>query len=256
MILEHLERDTFISQTYTDIYDGTGGSDQFLRMWPVTSISQLVVSGILIQPASSPSIVGDSSVPFPGVGYRYEQWNGLPPGSPEAIELIGSRFYMGKQNVSVTYTAGYLVAGEPWTVPTGLAQVVVNQSYGPWIADNGVTYASGTPLVYVPNVLTAGLAIGQYSIVPPADAYGTPAIGTYVFAQADIGAGMLISYSYVPSTVEQCVLDLINEIYARRQRPGIRSTSIQGAQNSTYDNDALPKYIVKSLQPYKNVLPF
>ena len=48
-------------------------------------------------------------------GYLLEPWDGLPPGRPQALDLFDAIFRRGRQNVVVSYSAGYAVDGESAT---------------------------------------------------------------------------------------------------------------------------------------------
>jgi hypothetical protein len=93
----------------------------------------------------------------------------------------------------VTPVAGQVATafGEVGVVPATPFQVPVANA-GFFVADQGVVYATtGLPLTKV----TAGPAVGQYSV--------NPATGIYTFAAADQGAAVLISYNYTIATSGQ-----------------------------------------------------
>lgn len=239
-IMAYLQRSSFRSQTYVDTFDGKGGRTYFLNEWPVTSVQAVTVDGITV-PAS------DGKSP----GWLLQGWNGYPPGSPQGVELIGGYAYScGRGNVSITYTAGYLISAEPAVVPATPFEVFVKQPQGSWTADGGVQYASGGALVLV----TGTPSVGQYALIPTTT---TPAVGTggYQFAAADAAANVLISYSYVPTSVEEACMAWVGERYRARQRIGMRSQSIGGQTTTSYDLTDIPNYIKLDLQPYKKVLP-
>jgi hypothetical protein len=159
------------------------------------------------------------------------------------------------QNVQITYNAGYLVASEAQTIPTGTTppaqQVNVSQPYGLWIADGGVTFTDTTPST--PAVLVAGApAAGQYSF-QQAGQSGQSSPGVYQFSAADQGRPVAISYSFCPSSIEQVVLDLINERMAQRMRPGVKSRGLAGQETVTFDTASMPEWARRSLMPYMHV---
>lgn len=247
-VLDYCNRSTFRNILYNDIYNGTGTSVQFLRNWPVTSVVSLSIGGTTIQP--SPQQVPQVNVAYPGYGFRSIAWDGTIPGQPSTLELTSGNFWTGHQNVLASYNAGYLIPHEAWTIPSpvtplnqGLIQV--NQPYGTWIGDNGVVKASGTAMAFVAN---QNPNAGQYSIQ-------TGSSGAYLFNSADVGTNILISYSFVPFSVEQTVLDLINDTNSRKGRPGVRSKSLAGQETVSYDNSGLPAYAVSQLASYRNVIP-
>ncbi len=249
-VYEYLQRDSFVSREVTDILDGTGGQSQFVKEWPVTAISSVIVGNQTI-PESAPTTGGGSGSNVNwGYGYVWERWSGVAPGDPCCLSLRGGRFIQGPQTVQVTYTAGYLNA-ESWSAPNdGKYRVTLNQAKGPWLYDNGVVYAStGEALTLV---LTDPQE-GQYMVLPPSDT----GVGTYQFSEADAVSGALltISYSFVPYSVEQVVLDLINERMSSRTRIGVKSRSLSGQETTTYDTSGLPPYAARALQPYRRVIP-
>lgn len=257
LIVNKLNRTRLYSQTLTRVFDGVGNMQLVLPDYPVTSITYVQMGHSLIQP----SIVTPPGVAFPadssyGRGYRYVPWSGDLPGDPCVIELANSFFFMGPpQNIRVTYTAGYLVSNEPWIVPDTPYQVTVLQEQGIWCRDNGVTYGDGTPLTAVATAPTTG----QY--IPPPDA--TP--GLYTFSAGDLGASVLISYSFVPSDLEEAVNQMIAERYSYRDRIGEVSKSLGGQETIrwqrgsmgmpwSFDN-SLPPEVNDLIQPYVSVIP-
>lgn len=98
-IKSYIARDV-TSRTYTEKYNGAGGSVLLLREYPITAITSLTVN--------------DSVVPFAATsasyGYVFDD---------VAIYLHGALFSTGTQNIVVTYTAGYT------TVPPELVQACV-----------------------------------------------------------------------------------------------------------------------------------
>ena len=232
-ILSYLQRASLLSQTYTDTFSGNGGRKYFLNQWPVTSVQSVTVDGRAV--LQSP----DGIEP----GWVLDTWNGYPPGSEQAVTLIGGYcFNRGRANVSITYTAGYLVSNEAAVVPATPYQVTVAQPLGNWTQDAGVTYANGTPLVEVASAPT----VGQYSVA---------AGGVYTFAAADITSAVLISYSYVPASVDDACMNLVSERYRYRARIGMRSQSIGGQTTTSYDISDVPAYIKMQLQNFRSVLP-
>lgn len=235
-ILDELQRSSLISQTYTDVADGMGGSHEFLDNWPVTAVSQVIVDGQVI-----PEAVQQVGASFASVGWRLQPWDGYTPGDPQAVEMIGRCFTRGRLNVSITYTAGYLVSAEAWTIPATPFQVTAKQILGPWAADSGVTYADGTALVAV----ASSPAQGQYSV----------SAGVYTFNAADEGQSVLLSYSYTPASLEDTCINWVSERFRYRDRIGQKSKTLGGQETASYDLSDIPAYIKTQLQPFRKVLP-
>jgi hypothetical protein len=228
-ILDYLQRTSVISQSYTDIVDGTGGHCEFLDQWPVTSVTEVTIDGLIVPPSF----------------YRVQAWNFYPPGGPQAVELVDRRFPRGRQNVAITYQAGYLVSAEAATVPvSGSFQITAAQILGSWCADSGVTYQDGTALTLVSGPPGAG----QYTLVA-----GSP--GVYQFSAADAGAALSLSYSYIPATLEDACINWVAERFRYRDHIGQRSKSLGGQETLSYDLSAIPAYLQAQLQPYRKVLP-
>jgi hypothetical protein len=238
-VLSYLERSSLLMRTYTDTVDGQNNQNQFLENWPVLSVSSVSVNGNSISAAAYSTTNNN-----PTSGYFYEDWTGIPPGSPQQVELVGYQFYRGKQNVSITYTAGYGILNESQTVSN--ASALTNQQYGIWNYDNGVTYtSSGIPLTQV----SSNPAQGQYAIDPTT-------CGNYLFNVADDNAAVSISYSYVPAALEQAILDMINETMQRRNRPGLKSHNLATMESGSFETAyGIPPWAMTILQPYKSVLP-
>lgn len=237
-ILGELQRPSLISSPYTDLSDGFDHTAEYLDNWPVTAVSQVSCGAQIIPPA--PLQIGSNI--SSQYGYRLQPWDGYSPGGPQAVELVGGRFWRGHLNVSIAYTAGYLTS-ETWTVPSGGGAINTTQTMGPWAADSGVAYAAGGVLTKVPT----GPTVGEYSV--------NPSNGSYSFAAADGGQAVTISYSYVPSAIEDACINWVSERYQYRQRIGLRSKSLGGQETMSYDLSAIPKYIDLALQPYRKILP-
>lgn len=86
-VRSYLNRD-ISSQSYTETYDGTGGIVLSVPNYPITAVSSLIINNITI-PAATNSITA---------GYSFDSGR---------ITLYGYTFSRGKNNVTVTYTAGF-----------------------------------------------------------------------------------------------------------------------------------------------------
>jgi len=240
-VMGYLERGSFLNQEYREYFDGQNSSFQFTERWPVNSVIAVVVDNRTIQPANIVS--PDGSTNANSIGWRIETYDGIPPGEPQAIELIGYTYCRGRQNCLFQYTAGYLELADVQVVASGLA--AASMPYGVWLADAGVTYVStGAALV---KVATAP-AVGQYALNPAV-------LGGYIFNAADDAASVNLSYSYCPYTVEGVVWDMVSDALARRSRPSQASRSLAGQETASYVPSDIPRYAVRVLQPYKSVIP-
>ena len=231
-ILSYLQRPTLFQNTFSDVYDGTGGRRQVLRNFPVLSVAQVIVGSISIPAASNPVCSG----------YVLDPWDGYPPGRPQSISLRGHEFWRGFSNVQITYSAGFVIQNEPQTIPAGAPYAVqVNAPHGNWAVDQGVTYATGIAL----TPITSGTpAQGQYTVIN----------GIYTLAAADAGLGVLISYSYVPADIDQVCKEMVSERYKYRERIGTITKSLGGQESVSFSQKDMPDFLRTTLQPYRRVV--
>jgi hypothetical protein len=243
MVRAHTSRTCYALQSVVEVRDGTGTESLLLREWPVVAVSQVSIGRRIVPQSPGP----DQS------GWVLSPYLGFPPGEPQVVRLRGCQsFCLGSQNVSVAYQAGYVVSREPTTVVEvgGVVPVFqVQAPLGPWIADGGVVRAdTGAALQLVSG--TPGL--GQYSL--PTPAFGEQP-GQYQFSLADVGAQLLVSYSYVPSDLEQVVVEMVGERFAYRGRIGQRSKSLGGQETVSFSGSAMPEWAHIALRPYVSVVP-
>lgn len=246
MVLAWLDRGSILSQSYTDTYSGTGGTRLPLRMFPVTSISSLIVNNMAVTPGPANAV---SPSAWTGqAGYYLDAWDGIPPGRQQLLSVVGARFTQGYSNVTVTYTAGFLQANEQHTIPaSGSLYVYPNSVWGLCAADAGVTYAStGDALTAVASNPT----VGQYVAPSPLDR--TPR-NYWEFAAADAGVAVKINYSFVPYAIEGAVAELVAERLSYRQRIGQQSKQLGGQETASYLVTDLPDWVRTSLQPFRRV---
>jgi len=256
LIYGKLSRARTYSQTFTRTFDGVGNMQLVLPDYPVTSVSSVQNGAALVQQSVLP--VPGTTQPAgtcEGYGWRLIPWAGDLPGQNAVLEFNHGYFYMGAQNIKVTYTAGYLISGEAWTVPAASPfTVTVLQPQGIWCRDNGVTYANGTALTPV----ASSPAVGQYVVGPDS----TP--GLYTFSSADAGAAVLISYSFIPSPLEEATIQMVAERLSYRTRIGELSKSLggqetvrflRGGTGRPYTSTSLPPEVMDLIHDYVNVVP-
>jgi len=242
-----LNRNLLVPVTYTQQFSGQGTRQLVLPEWPLLGLSSLKVSGIVVPIAPQINDPNPPSVPY---GYRFQPWNGVPPGQPAVLDLIGLSFCRGFQNVVATYSAGYAVTGEAQTIPATPFQVTPNTPFGSWATDQGVSFAdTGVSLVAISSGTPT---TGQY--LPPAPGLGSPRL-TYTFAAADTLRTVLLSYGFIPGDLEQVAIELISERAAYRTRVGLRSQSLAGQETISYDISGIPAYACEMLRAYESVLP-
>ena len=203
------DRQVIAAQKVSEIRDGTGTPRMILHEWPVSSVESLVIGNQVIPPGVDPAANANYFSP----GFLFAPRLSVPPGQPCVLSLVGYNFQKGVLNTSISYTAGYLISNEPQTVKPGTPPfAVVDQPAGSWATDMGVVYAA----TGVPLTLTSGtLAQGEYTL-------GSQ--GQYLFATADVGAAVLISYGYVPEVMAQACLEGIQTLSALQTRdPAVKS---------------------------------
>lgn len=245
MVIGSLSRNSIMSRQFSRRLDGLGYKHSRIMLpdWPVTSVSSLSIDGVNVAATTSPQ----------NSGYLLDPWDGVPPGRPQSIDVFGYGFSAGRQNIAVTYVAGYLVAAEPQTIPGSPYQLKANgvngslaQIYGAFAADGGVMFAGGTALTLV----ASAPATGQYAVA--ADPTG---VTTYTFAAADTGKAILVSYSFIPADLAQVCKELVGERYTYRDHVGQSSKSLAGQETVSYSQADMPAPLKLMLQPYKNTVP-
>lgn len=244
MILSWLSRQNIVPRNYTEQYDGTGTTSLVLPNWPLITLTKLTISGIVITQAPQ---LSDTVAAFPPYGWRFQVWDGSPPGFPATIELVGGASYLfDLQNVVATYKAGYEVLNE--TIKA--ASYTPLQPYGQWATDEGVVYTtSGLALTAIASGVPA---VGQY--IPPAPDLATP-VNNYTFNAADVTTGINASYGFVPSDLEQACLELIMSRASYRNRIDVRSQTLASQESISYDLSGMPNAVAQMLWPYRSVIP-
>jgi hypothetical protein len=235
-ITAYLNRPALVPRACTERLDGNGRTRMFLLHYPVLLLSSLVIDDAAIPLAPLPAAGATR-----GRGYLLAPWNGLPPGRPQALDLFELAFCKGRQNVVVSYSAGYAVQGEAATVPAapGPYTITAAAPFGPWASDMGVVYANGTALTTV----AGSPAAGQYNV----------AAGVYGFAAADAGAALLISYGFVPAAINNACIEWVAERYRYRTRIGQSAQTVQGQQTASYSLKDMPDFVRASIDPYRRV---
>jgi hypothetical protein len=238
LVYAYLQRPSFALHSVDEVQSGNGGQSLMLGEWPVVSVEDLAIDDYAI-----PQLTYAGGM---HPGWTVERWNGMPPGRQQELALQGYNFARGRQNVEIAYTCGYAVQNEAQTIAASGAQyaVTVAQTFGPWIQDDGVIYANGTAL----SRASGTPARGQY-VLDPANA------GRYLFAAADNGADILLSYSYTPADVAQAAIEWIAERYAYMGRVGEQTKSAGGQMSVSYVVKGLPDFVAQALAPYRRVVP-
>jgi hypothetical protein len=229
-----LNRAFVLPRDVTDIFDGNGRNRIQLRNWPVVSISSVSIDGQSIPQSTD----GHS------FGWLLEPGDDDPPGAMQLLMLRSGLFPRGWQNVVVQYRAGYQISEEPQTVPNATpdARIAAEQPYGPFAVDCGVTYAS------------SGAALTPVASEPAQGQYVVDTFGNYLFASADSGAQVLITYGYVPHDLASCALEWAADRYRYRDRIGATSKSLGGQETAAYRITAMPDYVQQGLRSFARII--
>lgn len=234
-ILSYLQRQTFLYSTNTEYVDGYETTRMYPRPYPLLSLTSLTI--------------GTQSIPIVSnlansCGAFLEPWNGIPPGSPQAISLRGFRFCRGFANIILQYTSGYVVQNEAATVEASDYTYTVNAPYGNWADDVSVKYAStGIALTRIP-IGGAAPSSGQYCAND----------GIYAFSSAMANVPVLISYSFIPADIEQACIELVGERYSYKDRIGQVSKTLGGQETMAFSQKNMPDFIKDLLRPYNSTI--
>ena len=236
-ITAYLGRPSLTPRAVTERLDGDGKARLYLRRYPALEITSLVIDNHPVAAAVPPA----AGAPH-ARGYLLDPWDGLPPGRPQPLDVFGTVFRQGRQNVVVNYSAGYAVTAESASVPAapGPYTVTVAAPFGPWATDSGVTYASGAALTAV----TGTPAAAQYNV----------ASSLYTFAAADAGASVLISYGFIPAAINNACIEWVAERYRYRTRVGQSAQTVSGQMTAAYSLKDMPDFVRASLDPYRSVV--
>lgn len=159
----------------------------------------------------------------------------------QRLSLRNGRFIRGIQNVAISYTAGYQVAGENVTGPKSAPfSIAAAAPFGDWRSDGGVSYIDGTQLACV----TSSPLGRQYSVVN----------GIYTVSSADAGVEMRISYGYMPAELAACCVDWAAERYAYRSRVGQQSKSPGGQETMAFIVKDMPDFVRSALASYRKIV--
>lgn len=139
-------------------------------------------------------------------------------------------------------TEGQATSDGPYLAWTNLGPpYALSVNNAPWLSNTSVLYFSnGSPLT---AVLTAPTA-GQYYL---------QGNGGYLFAAADAGRQVQISYTFAgtPMDIQQAVLRWINLIYNRRGWEGIRSLMQKDAGSTIYTAFEIDPSVQMVIDSYK-----
>ncbi len=217
---------TFTPTRYLEYRNGQGQTAMSVKNFPILAVSNVQTAAWGVIPVGTPvSPLNTQQQP----GYYFDR---------STIYLQGYNFETGVQNVLLDYTAG-TVASETDVIPGTPYQITVSPP-GLYLLDQGVVYAdTGVALIKV----TTSPTLGQYSVSG----------SIYTLAAADSGASVIISYGYVPETVEQAAIKWVAVSYRERAREGLKSRVLQG-ESESYVVQEMPDEVAGAAQPYRRMV--
>jgi len=116
-VLNRTGMDSFSINTYTDIYDGNGAQELFLRNYPVTSVTSVIVGNYTVPQSTGLTIPGWYIDPHQkSIVLRSSGW-GFYMTVPSSI--YPQSFMTGRGNIQVIYQAGYT------SLPADLYEIVM-----------------------------------------------------------------------------------------------------------------------------------
>jgi hypothetical protein len=117
-------------------------------------------------------------------------------------------------------------------------------NHAPWQSDGGVVYFNG------PH---AGQALTAVTVAPSSQQYYLQGGGGYLFAAADAGLQVQISYSYAgtPTDIQEAILRWVNLIYKRRGWEGIRSLMQKDAGSTIYTGFEIDPSVQATIEHYR-----
>lgn len=238
-LLSYLSRGNILPRVVTERREGYGQPRMLLKEWPVQSITSLMVGTVTVPAGVLPSPSNQTSTS----GWLLQAADVNPPGTMQTVDLFGGyTFSSGRQNVQITYVAGYMVSAEAATIPAAAPYVVTPlQPYGSW----GSSYA----------VTIDGVAATKVAAAPAAGQYSVNTVGNYTFNAADHGKTLALTYGYVPTDLAQACIQTVAEYYSYSDRVGILSKSLGGQETISFSVKDLSDSIKLQLQNYRNVIP-
>ena len=216
-ILADLGRPAILPANYAEILDGGGAADLPLRHWPATQVMSCTIDGVALAASVAPGFSG----------YVLDGADAAPPGTMQRLAYRCGLFPKGRQNIAVTYRAGYEILGETALVPSTAPYVVTALApFGAWSLDTGVGGAGG--------------------------AYGV-ANGLYTFGAAAAGQSIRLSYGYVPTDLAQAACEWVGDRYAARTRIGQSAKTLGGQETTSFIVKSMPDVVARLLQPYRRI---
>lgn len=213
---------------YVERRDSYGNNWIRPHNWPLLSVESIQYGGISITAeATGNPLSAGYTISAPDYGAARLTLHGYP------------WFPKGKDQVLLTYTAGFREVDEPQVVPATPFTLSTDLL---WAGSISVSTALGVEMTQV----DASPADGEYSV---------SSTGQYTFNVAQEGATVLITYSYVPDDLSQAVTELVGQTYKSKDQINLRSKSLGGQETISYFQNQITPSIQMMLQPFVKVTP-
>lgn len=201
--------------------NGTGTSVLTLPDQPVVSVSS-VMDGLTVIPASPDGVA---------LGYLNDD---------NRIYLTcGQRFTRGLQNVAVSWQAGYQGCETNDIPASGPAQLEPDS--------DGAAYSA----ISVVDAITA-VAFTKVASAPAAGQYAFKD-GLFLFAAADAGRTVTMTYYCIPGPVAMACIEMIGADLKSRDNIGINSKTLAG-ETVSYSSKGMNDSVVEQLRPYRQMV--
>lgn len=233
-VLGYLNRTGLELRDYAEMYDTYGAQFMVLRNNPVYAVSAISISGVPKTVAAGNGI----STPFTNGYVLSPAYAPLMSPNSQRLDFYGYRLPNARGQVYVQYRAGFVMVDE-LVVPGTPFQYTTNYF---WLANVAVAYSNGDALTEV----AASPTEGQYAVSVD---------GVYLFAAADVGETVLISYSYTPADIQDAIINIVSARYRYMDRIGIVSKSLGGQETISYSQKSMDEFTRDQLQPYRNTIP-
>lgn len=231
-VLDFLNREGDIGlRTVTERYDTFGGDRIILKQWPAHRIVSVSIGEQSIGDAGQ----GGAS------GFRLQD-TASANGGQQKLAFVGLRLPTAQQGVEVVYEAGY-VRDEVRELPEAAENATTVQitTYSALLTDHGVTDADGAALT---RVRTGTPATGEYKVSEA---------GTYTFAADRAGEAVTLRYSFVPSVIEDTVIQMIGQKFKAKDNIGVSSKSLGGQESIVFDKRDMTPSMREALQSFRRI---
>ena len=240
----------YIAQTtFTERRNGTGTPKMTTRNRPLLTIASLVINNVNVNP-SPDGVQGGYYFDYGGITI-YMVGGFTAQSMPfRAIGFQGypGRFVKGYGNIFINGTAGYpntsasVSAIVPAAAPPSLVIYYFNPAFVFMVVSAGITVLNqntNTPLVLV----TGTPASGEYALNPD---------GTIVFAAADTGIPVLVTYTQtgIPTDIQKCVYEMVAWVYKNRDRIGKSSARFADNLTESYKTTPFSEMSKLTIQKY------